>query len=300
MFQDGADHRRLRRAVTPAFMPEALIPIRARLRLFVDELLDELAPSAFDVPSELAHPIAAFGVCALTGVDSTDGWNFGTWTAAISDYLIRDYREDVARDGQDALNETANASERALASASSEPGGSTTAAALLRGAVATGSIELEEAVATLSLLIYAGYITTKTFLSNLVFGLLTEADGSEWRDSDGAATLIESTLRTHPSVPQVARAARGTSTLGPDVTAGDLVLVRLGRRRGRTDDSALPFGHGPHYCLGAPVARLEAEVLLDRLTSRFHTGTVEAARVANPSGEPREFEHLSVRLWGPR
>lgn len=162
----------------------------------------------------------------------------------------------------------------------------------------------EEIVSTCVLLLVAGHETTVNLIGNAVLAMLRQP--SQWTalgaDANRAPAVIEETLRYDPPVQMIARTAGNDMTIGGiDVSAGDIMMLLTAAAQrdpaayldpdvfdpDRKGVRHLGFGRGVHYCLGAPLARLEAGVALSAVTARFPN-----ARLA---GEPRYKANVTLR-----
>ena len=162
----------------------------------------------------------------------------------------------------------------------------------------------DEIVATCNLLLIAGHETTVNLIANGVLAMLRNRD--VWtdlaRDAGWAPAIIEETLRYDPPVQLVGRVAGGDMSIGDvPIPKGDTMMLLLAAAHrdpeviDRPDDydprraavRHLAFGVGPHFCLGAPLARLEATVALSAVTRRFPD--------ARLGGEPVYKPHVTLR-----
>ncbi len=162
----------------------------------------------------------------------------------------------------------------------------------------------EEIVATCNLLLIAGHETTVNLIANAILAMLRHP--RQWAalaaDPARVSAVVEETLRYDPPVQLVGRIAADDMTIGEaTVPKGDTMMLLLAAahhdpaavdRPGEFDPDRetirhLGFGKGPHFCLGAPLARLEAAVALSALTSRFPN--------AGMTGEPQYKTNLTLR-----
>jgi cytochrome P450 len=162
----------------------------------------------------------------------------------------------------------------------------------------------EEIVATCNLLLVAGHETTVNLIANAILAMLRHP--AQWAalsaEPQRVSAVVEETLRYDPPVQLVGRIAADDMTIGgTDVPKGDVMMLLLAAAHhdpaafDRPDEfdperetiRHLGFGKGPHFCLGAPLARLEAAVALSKVTARF-----PQARLA---GEPQYKPNLTLR-----
>ncbi|EST38930.1 hypothetical protein N566_04810 [Streptomycetaceae bacterium MP113-05] len=303
MFRDGPDHARLRRLMAPLFSARALERIRPYALDTVRELLAG-ADDGLDVVRDLAVPLSGRIVCHVLGLPEDVAPRLESWAQDIAALLVADYLPEVTERGARALWEIGEAVSAALADPPRHGG-----LALLRDAAADGGIDDHDVAATAGLLVYAGFETTSTFIAKAVRTLLHTG---RWGDlgTRPASSLVDEVLRFDTSVQQVARVATAPVDIsGHRVEAGDLVLLMLGVADRDpsvfdTPDRLLPdraiarhlaFGQGRHYCLGAGLARLEAEIALTELHTRWPVIHAPRPPVVRPHNGVMVFEHLEIR-----
>ncbi|MCX5394092.1 cytochrome P450 [Streptomyces sp. NBC_00094] len=293
---DAPDHTRLRRLVTGVFTGRRVEALRPRVERLTRELADAMEPAGrADLVDAYAFPVPITVICELLGVPADDRETFRHWShelvapadetgfldamkgfAAYLDELIEDKR--AAGPADDLLSD--------LIAARAEDG---------------DRLSGPELRAMAYLLLIAGHETTVNLISNTVRNLLTHPEqlAALRADPDLLDGAIEESLRYDgPVETSTFRFTREAVTIGgTEVPAGQSVLVGIGaldrdparfpepdRFDIRRDTRGhLAFGHGMHYCLGAPLARLEARIALRTLLDRF-------PRLAlDPEGAPWEW-----------
>jgi cytochrome P450 len=171
----------------------------------------------------------------------------------------------------------------------------------------------DEIVATCNLLLVAGHETTVNLIANAILAMQREP--GQWaalaEDPDRAATIIEETLRYDPPVQLAGRTEAEEMTIGGvTVPKGDTMMLLLAAAQrdptafhapdafdpGREDLRHLAFGHGVHFCLGAPLARLEARVALTAVTRRFPRATLAGEPPYRPNVTLRGMASLPLAL----
>lgn len=308
VFSDPPRHAVLRRLTLEAFTPTAVAALRRRIAAFVDELLDAMAAAGpvRDLMTDFARPLPVAVIAHVLGVPEGDTGRFRAWSEAISGVLgggppdrDRLHRGAAALAALDSYLEGVVAGRRRA--------GATGALAdkLIAARDADGAIGEDELVANCSLLLFAGHETT-TYLIGAATRLLLERPdqlAALRRDPALAAGAVEETLRYAGAVQAVSRIAREDMRLrGKTVRKGDRVFLVLGAAN--RDPEAFPdpdrfdirrkpnrhvaFGYGPHFCVGAPLARLEGEIALNRLAARF-----PGMALAEP--EPAWLPHFVLR-----
>ncbi|MGW8374451.1 cytochrome P450 [Streptomyces sp. ODS28] len=284
----GDDHRRLRKLVAPAFTARRTAAMRPRVEQITADLLDRIEEEAagggpVDLRTTLAHPLPMLVICELFGVPEEAREEVKRLIGRVMDTTLTP--EEAARTAADI--ETALG---ALVALKREQPGDDLTSLLVSARDDEGShLAEKELLDTLLLMIGAGHETTVNLIGNAVHALLTHPEqlaavrGGEagWDD------VIEETLRWAPSISNLPlRFAVEDITLpdGTVIEQGDAILTTLaaaGRdplKYGptaarfdirRTDTEHLSFGHGVHFCMGAPLARLEARTALPALFARF-------------------------------
>ncbi|MDW4909134.1 cytochrome P450 [Streptomyces sp. ADMS] len=304
MFNDDPGHAAARRLVAPLFTADRLAELRPFVEKLVDELLDA-KPDGLDVMADLAVPLSSRVICQLLGLPETVAPRLHDWAPDIAALLIADYLPEVRARGHRALGEIVEVVEETLRS--EVPTGS--GLWLLRSARLDGAIEAADIWATASLLIYAGFETTSTFIGKAVRSAL---HAGAWLGVQHGepATVVDELLRFDTSVQQVARVATApVEVAGHRIAAGDLVLLMLGVANRDPDVFTDPdlldydreirrhltFGYGAHYCLGAALARLETEVALEGLGSRWTGVVLSEPPVTRQHYGITVLEHLALR-----
>lgn len=309
----GSDHRRLRKLVSTAFTPRRTEALRPWIEQMTAELLDALAATPAGEPVDLreayCYPIPIQVICRLFGIEDED-------TRRELRRLV-DNIFNTAISAEDAVA-TLAAIHRVLSdlvALKRETPGDDLTSVLISAREEDGSRLTEaELVDTLILMISAGHETTVNLLDNAVHALLTHPDQLALvrAGKAGWTDVIEETLRVEAPVASLplryavedieaggVRIAKGEAILASYAAAGRhpayhgptadrFDITRVGKEH-------LAFGHGVHFCLGAPLARLEAEIALPALFARF-----PALAPAVPGEEPPPVEsfiaHGHVRL----
>jgi P450-derived glycosyltransferase activator len=309
---DPPDHTRLRRLAQPAFSPKQMAGYRPRIEKQVDDLLDRAAADGdFDLVSAFAAPLPIAVITDLLGVPDADSARFAEVGTVIGSAL-----EGIQSLGHAARLQAANNQLRRLFQELFALRRESPSDDLISRIVAAEGDQIQppEMIPMCNLLLVAGFETTVNLVGNAVTTLLDHP--AQWRDlCDDPAGLagpaVEETLRYEPPVQRTARCAQADVELdGQIVRNGQFVITLLGAanrdpeafsdpdtfdiHREQTADH-LAFSSGIHYCVGQPLARLEAVIALQKLAERMpdlrRTGPVKR-RVSSVVRGPL---HLPVR-----
>uniref|UniRef100_UPI003F497427 cytochrome P450 n=1 Tax=Nonomuraea bangladeshensis TaxID=404385 RepID=UPI003F497427 len=276
---EQADHRRMRSLLQPHFSPKRMRALRARVETLTAGLLDDLAAAGppADLHAALALPLPIAVICALLGVPYADRAQFRAWTQAAGDVTDRARSEQGLTElflyGQQLV-----ARKRAEADADAD---------VISRLAATEGVSDDEAAAMGMFLLFAGHETTVAAIDEGALWLL--AHPGQWQalveDPSRVDAAVEEILRAPGlgggGIPRYAR--EDLEIAGVQVGAGDLVLLDTGAANhdaavfadpdrfdlGRPAVPHLSFGHGARYCIGAPLARIELQVVFSQLAARF-------------------------------
>ncbi|MEV0387407.1 cytochrome P450 [Nonomuraea sp. NPDC050643] len=283
---DGADHKRLKDLVGRAFTARRIEAMRPAVERIVTALLDELATVPAGEPVDLraryAYRIPSQVICDLFGVPDEQR---PAMLGAIDRVLDNTITVEEATAVQQRLYAVMH---RLIDTKRAEPGDDMTSLLLTAQQDDGDRLSMEELISTLLLMIGAGSETTVALIDHAIIAMLTHpgqravvlADPGRWSD-----VVEESLRRQSPVMHLPLRYATADIDLGDGVTIakGDLILIAFGAHGrdprvnpapgtfdiDRHDRQHLAFGYGLHFCLGAPLARLEADVALPALFGRF-------------------------------
>jgi cytochrome P450 len=283
---DPPDHTRLRRLAAPAFRPRLIRGYADRVEAVAHRLLDDLEDrDEFDLVADFASPFPITVISDLLGIPDVDIARFARFGRLVGQALdgVTSVRNaDAVRAASHELGELFT---QLAAARRAQP--TDDVLSMLTAAEAQGAMTAPELVSTSGMLLVAGFETTVNLIGNGVAALM--ADRTGWlrlvADPSLATRLVEETLRYDPPVQATARMASVDLELGGRrLPAGSVVLPILAAANRDPDayrDPArfdldregepehLSFSSGIHYCLGAPLARLEGEVAFRALAQRL-------------------------------
>ena len=281
LLNDPPVHTRLRKLVVKAFTVRRVAALRPRIETMASALLAMMPSDApVDLVADYAVPLPTAVICELLGVPVEDQNAFGEWSRILID------------DSGEAASHQANASLAAYLSELVERKRATPDEALISALIEVSEegeqLSTTEIVAMAMLLLIAGHETTATLITTAVEAMLRDPDLRDRlaaSDSDGLRAAIEEFLRWGSPIAQAPLrfAAEDVDFDGVVVPRGAMVMVSLAAANhdparfeapdelepGRDTTGHLAFGHGLHFCLGASLARLEAEVALRTLLDRY-------------------------------
>ena len=299
------DHTRLRGLVQKAFTPRAAAQLRATVQRLSDALIDRMAEKEqVDVIADLAHPLPVAVICEMLGVPLADQGRFDGWSAALVRSLDLTDEPAVYNRASVAAAEMTAYFDALLAERRAQPQ-TDILSALVAAEEAGDRLTTEELFGTCALLLVAGHETTVNLIGNGTLALLRHPD--QWqrlREEPGLiASAVEELLRYDSPVQLTSRAALSDVTYkGHHFPRGTFVTFLLGAANhdpavfadparldlGRANNKHLAFGGGIHYCLGAPLARLEGEIALGTLARRLPT-------LALAGGPPVYRDNVALR-----
>ena len=316
IFLDPPDHDRLRRVVMRRFTPGRVEGARARISHLVNDLLEARGGQGqIDIVDDLAYPLPVTVVCDLLGVPPEDEPRFHSWAAALARSLdpAVGMPEEEIRQASGAAMQMGEYLAALVAARRVRPGDDLLSD-LVSGEDPDVRMDEMELLSTLALLLVAGHETTVNLISNGTLALLRHPDVLDRlrREPGLVVPLVEEVLRYDPP-----KQFRTRTTLAEIEVAGVIIprgatvvlLLASGTRDparfpeadrfvpDREDNQHLAFGGGAHYCVGAPLARIEGHIALNALARRL----VSPRLVTDPppyrhNATLRGPEHLLVRF----
>lgn len=284
---DPPRHHRLRRLISRAFTPRAVAELEGRISELTTELLDQAAGRThLELVSDLAYPLPVIVIAELLGVPAEDRTLFQVWAEAL---LSRDNADPTDRE---AIEETARQLGRFhdylrthVAQRRARPRRDLLSD-LVVAEIDGERLEDQEIVGFATVLLLAGHITTTVLLGNVI-RCLDQYPGAQDALRADPATIpvaIEEVIRYHSPFTSAGRVTSTAVQLGDTIIPPDqfvaamLVSANRDERQfdrpddfiiDRTPNPHLGFGKGIHFCIGAPLARLEAKVAIGILLRRY-------------------------------
>jgi cytochrome P450 len=304
---DPPAHTRLRRMVNKAFTPRVVEGLRARVQALVDELLDAVAPRReMELIHDLAYPLPVTVIAELLGIPIADRSRFKEWSDTLA-ILLDPLQASEGLSPTERAFEEITAYMRPIFAERRQAPRDDLISALVAVEEQGERLTETELMALTMLILGAGHETTTNLIANAVLALLRHP-GERRRLQDDPALIgsaVEEFLRYDSPVQMTDRVVTADCEIaGRPIRKGMIVALLLGAANrdpdrfadpdrldlGRQDNHHLSFGHGAHFCLGAALARVEAQITISTLLRRFPDLDGERA--------PREWKR-SLVLRGP-
>ncbi|MEV4218880.1 cytochrome P450 [Nonomuraea sp. NPDC049725] len=272
LMMNPPDHTRLRGLVSRAFTPGMIRRLRPRIEAITAGLLDAL-PDEADLMSAFAYPLPVMVISEMLGVPPEDHERFRGWSETLARSLDPIVPPDLISRTEHDREEFRAYFRRLIALRRERPGDD-----LLSALAQVEELTEQELLGTCVLLLVAGHETTVNLIGNGVLNLVRH--GVLGRAADAPQQVVEEVLRYDPPVQLTMRVTlEDVELAGTAVPAGSAVLALVGAANRdpaafadpdrfdveRTPGRHLAFGLGIHFCLGAPLARLEGEIALRAL-----------------------------------
>ncbi|MFJ3804025.1 cytochrome P450 [Streptomyces sp. NPDC090088] len=284
---EEADHTRMRRLLTPAFSARRMVMLSDHVRQLVDGCIDQLlaeraaAPDGVvDLHAGLAFPVPVAVICRLLGVPETDRDHFASLSARMADYAIGDEAERAREEFNDYMV--------TLAETKRARPGEDVISDLVRAQSADTDFDYSEMIRLCVGLLFAGHETTVNRIGLGTLFLLTRPD--QWR-----ALTADPAGRVNATVEEIMRlgapgdlgllryAHTDVDVAGVTIRSGDAVILSINSANrdasvytdaetfdpDRPERNHLGFGHGPHFCIGASLARTELRIVFAAVAERL-------------------------------
>jgi cytochrome P450 len=306
--RDPPDHTRLRGLVSKAFTPKALEALRPHIRQIVDGLLAKVeGKGEMDLIEEFAYPLPVRVICEMLGVPVADHERFKGWGLDIArglDAIMLPPDSEVARRSMAGRHALAGYFRELIAERRAAPR-EDMLSALIAAEEAGDKLNEDELLATCLLLLVAGHETTVNLIGNGSLALLRHpAELRRLRENPGLiGSAVEELLRYDGPVQRTARIPSEDVTIGGvTIPKGEMVMPFLGAADRdpaqfpdpdrlditRSDNRHIAFGMGIHFCLGAPLARMEGQIAINAMLERL-------PKLALATDRPEYRESLTLR-----
>lgn len=313
LFQDPPDHTRLRGLVAKAFTPRMIESLRPLIQRVTDELLDQAESKGhMEVIGDFAFPLPAIIIATMLGVPPEDREQFNRWSSYFGSLL--DGGDFSLESVLEAVSEVSDFLDyfRAIIHARRSAPKDDLMQAMIDAEEQGDALSEEELLGNCILLLAAGHGTTTHLIGNGTLALLRHPDQAQLLQEQ--PSLIQSAvvelLRYDSPVQMTSRRAKEALQIaGKQVSAGQEVVMLLGAANhdpeqfadpdwlllARPENRHLSFGLGVHFCLGAPLARVEGEIAFSTLFKRFPDLHLETEEVEwQPSMVFRGLKRLPV------
>lgn len=281
---DPPSHSRLRLLVQKAFTPRMISQLKSRIQHIADTLLNKIEHNhSMKLVNDYAFPLPIMVISEMLGIPHEDQNRFRAWSQAIIDtpHTLEDMQKNKQK-----LGEFAEYIQH-LVNKKRENPDNDLISALIQAESEGMKLNVLELYSTISLLIVAGHETTVNLITNMTLALLEHPDQLQMlcQNIDLIDSAIEEALRFYSPVEitTLRWAAEPFTIHGQDIQSKDRIIISLASSNRdekifqnadvfditRKNNRHISFGHGIHFCLGAPLARLEAKIAITTLLQHF-------------------------------
>ncbi|MDP8956542.1 MAG: cytochrome P450 [Actinomycetota bacterium] len=314
LWLDPPDHGRIRGLVSKAFTPRYIERLRPRVEALVNESLDRVAEMGkADLIADFAFQLPLQVICEMLGIPTEDRESFRKWTVAIA-AVFEPFPSAPVQDRADEATDAFEAYFNELIPKRRENPGEDLLSRMIQAEDEGNRLTHEELIASATLLLGAGFETTTNLIGNGTYALLKNRD--QWEllvDEPGLAKGAVEELLRYDSPVQIAtpRVAKQPIEIdGKTIGEAETVLAvtgagnrdpaqyedpdRLDIRRQNIDP--LSFGGGPHFCLGAALARLEGAIAFEAMARKIPNLELAAEPTYRPTLNIRGLNALEVTV----
>ena len=288
VFRGGADHTRLRAVMNPAFVMPMIRKLKPRVEELVDELITSMSKQAKpDFIRDFGLPLPGYVICDLLGIPRKDLPDLRKWSDELNLFIggarVTENKYERAQEGTRAL---AGYFREVVAEKRKHPGDDFTTTLIAARAKDGEALTEDELISTCILMLFGGHETTTNLLGNGFLSLVNHPAQTKklLASPDLSATAVEECLRYDGPGGAVVRIVTEDHQIDDkklEVGQRVFAMVPAANRDPikfthpdtfdieRKENPHLTFGNGVHFCLGAPLARLEAAIALPRLMDRL-------------------------------
>lgn len=288
LFMDPPDHTRLRGLVAKAFTPRVVQDLKPRIQQIVDDLIDAAEPTGeIEIIEDFAYPLPVTVISELLGVPPSDWEKFKGWSRELARSLDPEIAlpKEVLDQRREIFLTFVGYFRELIADHKASPRNDLLSA-LIAAEEEGEQLTEDELLSTCVLLLIAGHETTVNLIGNGMLALLRNQDQLERlrQDSSLARTAVEEVLRYDSPVQMTGRTAlEDIDVDGVVVKKGQQAVILLASANrdsaqfdnpdrfdvGRTPNPHISFSQGIHFCLGAPLARVEGQAALATIARRL-------------------------------
>ncbi len=297
---DPPEHTRIRNLINRAFTPRMVAELEPQMRQITRDLLDRVIPAGeMDLVADLAVPLPVTVIAAILGVDAERRDDFKRWSNAVVGAVGATSTEEQAHKQADRAEFWAffaQTIEQRRAEQRDD-----LISSIIKAEGSDVQLDPEELIAFTMLLLIAGNETTTNLIGNAMLALTEHPDqlAAVAADPTRIPNMIEEALRYDSPVQFLFRMAKEDTVIGDRAVPANSIVVPMFASANRDDrrfpdagrfdikrnaQGHLAFGLGPHFCLGAPLARLEAKVAFEELfagTSNVRRTSEDVARLGS-------------------
>jgi cytochrome P450 len=319
LFLDPPEHTSIRALAMKAFTPARVEQMRTRIAQIVETMLDATLPSGgMDVIADLAVPLPMMVICDMLRIPDEDRARLKRWSEDYATFLggsimlPPDAMLMLARSMADFMSYF-----RELCQVRRADPGDDLLSVLLQAEDGGSTLDRDDVCATSVLLIAAGHETTTNLIGNGLLALLRQPEALRRLRDDPTLfpAAVEELLRFDSPVQMVVRRAVDDIAVGGErIAAGEVFYALVGSANRdperfanpdelnftRSNNRHLAFGQGPHYCLGAPLARLEAQLALSALLARTKEIGLRGDPPWRPNPALRGLSALAIECESPK
>jgi pimeloyl-[acyl-carrier protein] synthase len=304
LFSDPPEHTRLRTLFNKAFTPSIIDSMAERIQTLVDELIDGVYElGQIDIIHDLAYPIPAIVIAQMLGAKSSDREQFKKWSDDLARFFgMFRMQPEILTSAQQSIIEMTEYFRCILEERRHTPQDDLISR-LIFAQEKENSLDDDELLSNCVFLTFAGHETTTNLIANGLLALLKNPHQMQKLKDDPSliTTTIEEFLRYDSPVQRQARIAVADLEIdGKQISQGQRLFLMIGAANRdpeqfsdpdklditRQENPHLAFGKGTHFCLGAALGRLEAQIAINTIVRRFNNLRLDTDHIEwheNPS-----------------